>query len=221
MDFTLPKCRVFLALPFSDQYKKGLVRIQKTLTRKFSEVHWTPEPNFHLTLRFFGELSGPQIKLVLEKVAPIAAQCEPFEFSVSRLNFFGTPHRPRVLFMEPVELSAGFIKLAELLDEVFPDPQGRKLTPHVTLARFKKLEQVKVSSAQQYVRMLGEIEQGYQNGELPDWAEFAPLSETIEELVLYETVWGKKTVHYVPFYRWKLGEEGVGQEVGTEVAIGA
>ncbi|MBN9599513.1 MAG: RNA 2',3'-cyclic phosphodiesterase [Afipia sp.] len=100
-------------------------------------ARWIDPENYHVTLRFIGDIDGfaaGEIAATLERV-----NRKPFEVEVQGLVSFGgkkpravvatvTPTRPLM------ELQA---ELERLMRRFGFDPEGRKFTPHVTLARLR------------------------------------------------------------------------------------
>lgn len=102
-------------------------------------ARWIDPENYHLTLRFFGEVDYHQANDLADMLAEI--QCEPFTLTLDKLGTFGKD-RPRTLF-------AGF-QPQEALDHLHAQHEriarkaglkavSRKFTPHITLARLRDI----------------------------------------------------------------------------------
>jgi RNA 2',3'-cyclic 3'-phosphodiesterase len=100
-------------------------------------ARWIDPENYHLTLRFIGDVDDSlahEIASLLDQVNRRA-----FELAFDGLTSFGG-RRPRavVATVAPVpplaELQA---ELERLMQRVGLPPEGRKFTPHVTLARLR------------------------------------------------------------------------------------
>ena len=95
-------------------------------------ARWIDPENYHLTLRFIGDVSANEIASMLFRI-----NRKPFEVKVQGLSSFGGK-KPRavVASVEPsrplIELQA---ELERLMQRLGLNPEGRKFTPHVTLAR--------------------------------------------------------------------------------------
>jgi 2'-5' RNA ligase len=100
-------------------------------------ARWIDPENYHLTLRFIGDVDDT----VAREVAFMLGQVRrgAFEMRFEGLNSFGG-RIPRALFaaVAPtpplLELQAEHERLMQRLGL---DPEGRKYTPHVTLARLR------------------------------------------------------------------------------------
>jgi 2'-5' RNA ligase len=100
-------------------------------------ARWVEPENYHLTLRFIGDVD----EVVAREVASLLANVRrrAFELRLQGLSSFGG-RKPRAVVAsvapaEPViELQA---EHERLMRRVGLEPEGRKYTPHVTLARLR------------------------------------------------------------------------------------
>ncbi|GEC14910.1 RNA 2',3'-cyclic phosphodiesterase [Nitrobacter winogradskyi] len=100
-------------------------------------ARWIDPENYHLTLRFIGDIDG----VAANEVASVLLRVnrKPFEVTLRGLSSFGG-RKPRavVASVEPsgplVELQA---ELERLMQRCGLGAEGRKFTPHVTLARLR------------------------------------------------------------------------------------
>jgi len=101
-------------------------------------AHWAGEDQFHITLRFVGEVDGPTASDVADALADIGGA--PFTLGVRGVGHFDKGRTPTVLWAG-VENAAPLFRLHEKIDRAMvrlglpADP--RKYHPHVTLARLK------------------------------------------------------------------------------------
>lgn len=99
---------------------------------------WRREDQFHLTLRFIGEVEPQQaddIRMALDDVAFRA-----FTVRLSGLGLFGRMPVPRVLWVgveDPAPLRHLHDRIGQRLLRLGLAPEGRKYSPHVTLAHLK------------------------------------------------------------------------------------
>ena len=98
-------------------------------------ARWIDPENYHVTLRFIGDIDGMSANEIASMLFRVNRK--PFEVKVQGLQSFGGK-KPRavVASVEPcrplIELQA---ELERLMQRLGLDPEGRKFTPHVTLAR--------------------------------------------------------------------------------------
>jgi RNA 2',3'-cyclic 3'-phosphodiesterase len=98
-------------------------------------ARWIDPENYHVTLRFIGDIDGMSANEIASMLFRINRK--PFEVKLQGLHSFGG-RKPRavVAAVEPsrplIELQA---ELERMMQRMGLDPEGRKFTPHVTLAR--------------------------------------------------------------------------------------
>jgi 2'-5' RNA ligase len=133
--------RLFTALEIPPEIGQSLSLLRGGLPG----ARWIDPENYHLTLRFIGDIDdvlAREIALLLDKV-----KRKPFDLRFDRLSAFGG-RRPRAVIaaVQPVtplvELQA---ELDRLLRRVGLEPEGRKFTPHVTLARLRDSSSMQVA----------------------------------------------------------------------------
>jgi RNA 2',3'-cyclic 3'-phosphodiesterase len=108
-------------------------------------ARWIDPENYHLTLRFIGDVDGViarEIALLLDQV-----NRRGFQIKIDRLASFGG-RRPRAVFAG-VAPTAPLTELQadheRLLQRMGLEPEGRKFTPHVTLARLRDSSSAQVA----------------------------------------------------------------------------
>jgi 2'-5' RNA ligase len=98
-------------------------------------ARWIDPENYHVTLRFIGDIDGISANEIASLLVRINRK--PFEVTVQGLSSFGG-RKPRAVVanIAPsrplIELQA---ELERLMQRIGLDPEGRKFVPHVTLAR--------------------------------------------------------------------------------------
>jgi 2'-5' RNA ligase len=136
------KIRAFLALDPPGEVLREIATIQNRL-RKFiqGDIRWVRPEGIHLTLKFFGELSGDDVANIATVVEKAAEKEMPFSFAIGGAGLFPDSHRPRVLWLGmngDVERLRVFQKGLEqaLLQVGFPCEE-RPYRPHLTLGRIR------------------------------------------------------------------------------------
>ena len=100
-------------------------------------ARWIDPENYHLTLRFIGDVDHAVARDVAQVLG--AVERRPFEIALNGLEHFGGK-KPRAV----IAMVAANGRLAELqaeheriLQRIGLPPEQRKFTPHVTLARLR------------------------------------------------------------------------------------
>ncbi len=125
--------RLFIGLEIPARVAQSLAMMRGGLPG----ARWIDPENYHLTLRFIGDIDGG----LARDIAGLLARVEraPFELRLDGLSSFGG-RKPRavVAAVPPVgplmDLQA---EQERLLQRLGLEPEGRKYTPHVTLARLR------------------------------------------------------------------------------------
>jgi len=107
---------------------------------------WVQAEQMHLTLRFIGEVDGGMLRDIKEALAEIKAPA--FFLEVKGLGFFPPRKTPRVLWagVEPVQEAGGLRnRIENVLVRMGLEPEGRKYSPHITLARLHDAPLARVS----------------------------------------------------------------------------
>ena len=138
--------RLFTALEIPARVGESLAMMRGGLPG----ARWIDPENYHLTLRFIGDIDDAlahEIAGLLSRV-----QRRPFELRLEGLSSFGG-NKPRAVVAPASPVSTLMELQAEqerLLQRLGLAPEGRKFTPHVTLARLRD------SSSRQVAEYLSE-----------------------------------------------------------------
>ncbi len=125
--------RLFTGLEIPDDIGQSLSSLRGGLPG----ARWIDPENYHVTLRFIGDIDGRAANEIASTLVRINRK--PFEVSLRGLSSFGSK-KPRAVVASVVpsrplmELQA---ELERLMQRVGLDPEGRKFIPHVTLARLR------------------------------------------------------------------------------------
>ena len=100
-------------------------------------ARWIDPENYHLTLRFIGDVDGGVGRDVMQMLDDVRRP--PFDIVLDRLDQFGGK-KPRSVFVgarQNSELAELQSEHERLLQRIGLPPESRKFTPHVTLARLR------------------------------------------------------------------------------------
>jgi 2'-5' RNA ligase len=126
--------RLFVALPFPSELQDRLA----LLSGGIPGARWTMADNFHLTLRFIGEVDRHGYDDVVAALGHVRAA--GFDLVLRGLDQFGKGEKARSLWIG-VEKNPALLHLHERIEAVLTRaglaPETRKFTPHVTLARLQ------------------------------------------------------------------------------------
>lgn len=126
--------RCFVAIPLPKRVKRELIDLQQPIKK----LRWQKMDQFHLTLKFLGDVSGDNIEALQTELSNIKRPA--FSLSLEGFGYFPKGKNPRVLWAGIEENSA----LKTLRDKVEKkcvsagfEAEERPFKPHITLGRMK------------------------------------------------------------------------------------
>jgi 2'-5' RNA ligase len=125
--------RIFTGL----EIPKNVAQALSMLRGGLPGARWIDSENYHVTLRFIGDVDDQVEREVASMLGRVRRR--PFELRVDALSSFGG-RRPRAVIATLAQTAALMELQAEherLMQRVGLEPEGRKYTPHVTLARLR------------------------------------------------------------------------------------
>ncbi len=169
--------RLFVAIDLPDSVKERLA----LLCCGLPGARWVAPEQIHLTLRFIGEVDGGLFLDIRDALTEIAGKS--FSLGLSGVGFFPPRGKPRVVWVG-LQKNESLLKLRNRMEsrlvDVGLEPEGRKFSPHITLARLKKTPTIKI------VRFL------------ESHSHFCTSSFSVENFHLYSSVLGRKgAVHRI------------------------
>lgn len=134
--------RLFIGFPIPGVQRQRLEMLQSGL----KGARWIDPENFHATLRFIGEADGIEAKAL--HLALQAVEAPPFEVLIADLGTFGRP--PKSLWAGVRSAPADALgHLAQIIESAVVragfQPERRKFSPHVTLARLRGVSAAKLA----------------------------------------------------------------------------
>lgn len=175
--------RLFVALALPTLVKTQL----GALAGGIPGAKWVPPENYHLTLRFIGEIEPWQAEDVDAALAAIRSP--RFDLALAGIGTFEKGGRIQSLHV-PAERSEALARLQAkvetALQRIGLEPERRRFQPHVTLARTDKAETFKLISFVQ------------------THALFRLPPVPVEHFTLFSSHLGKDSPHYVPEVEYEL-----------------
>jgi 2'-5' RNA ligase len=125
--------RLFSGIEIPDDIRQVLAELRQPLPA----TRWIEPENFHITLRFAGDITPPVANEFDANLSNISF--DPFPVRITGLSTFGGDE-PRTLFAA-IEMTNALQDLARANEMAARraglPPDGRRFVPHVTLARFQ------------------------------------------------------------------------------------
>lgn len=133
--------RVFFAVNLSDNTKDRIADAIRAIGIYDPPWRWVARDNFHVTLKFLGDVPPEQVTGLTEVVNEACRSISPFSITFGELGGFPNLKQPRVLFYRIVDGARLLARLAEHVDEsltaVGVEKEHRPFRAHVTVARVK------------------------------------------------------------------------------------
>jgi RNA 2',3'-cyclic 3'-phosphodiesterase len=137
--------RLFIAIPIPETVRAELRRLQLELQPLLppQTVRWTRPEQFHLTLKFLGNVPATRTDALSETIRAVCATTPPMRLRAEDTGFFPNHSSPRVFWVDIKNADGLLMEFQQRLEaavEPFAEkPEPKKFTAHVTLARFEQL----------------------------------------------------------------------------------
>lgn len=131
------KIRVFFAIEFNDQVKQYLYGIQQQIMQHSLKGNFTHIENFHLTLKFIGEVEPEKITNLQKAVDETAVMHKCFDLNFGGIGCFSRGDK-KIIWLgleRNIELKQLYQKLAEVLQKYGYSNDEDEYRPHITLGR--------------------------------------------------------------------------------------
>lgn len=150
--------RLFAAVQIPDEIKESLEKFRDGMSRRLKQarsVKWVKTENFHLTLKFFGEIEESRLQDLQKSLLESAKEQKSFSAMVQGIGYFPNAERPRVLWVGILDPANKLRSLAESieLNTVSSNfsPSDKPFSAHLTLARFTAAPSVQfIDAAKEY-----------------------------------------------------------------------
>ncbi len=141
--------RCFIAVDLPEEAKNELRRLQQQIRKSDVKASFTKE--FHITLKFLGELTPPTVEEVKKKLG--SCRFKKITASLDRIGVFPSESRIRVVWVG-VEPEEEILKLRKQVDEMLQADFAKEkdFKAHITLARVKY-----AGNKEKFLQMLKEI----------------------------------------------------------------
>jgi 2'-5' RNA ligase len=185
--------RLFLAFDIAPDVRARVTEMQERLKQTGADVKWVEPVNFHLTVKFIGDITDtllPEVEAGAQELAAFEG-AKAFRFRVFGGSFF--PKRgPQIktLFAGVTSGANEWKVIAGQAQEVFAPlgvPKEGNLAPHVTLGRVRSQ------------RNMDDLRQAVQTEAETDCGE-----QAASELVLVQSTLDPRGATYKEVRRWPL-----------------
>lgn len=166
--------RAFIAIDLDPQVIENIRRTIEDLKPLIPGVRWVSAKNFHLTLKFLGDVEESLIDNVSAALSGALCPFPRLSINAKGLGVFPNLRRPRILW---VGLAGNALTTLAARVESALEPLGfaagqRPFTPHLTIGRWRQIDRPP--------KTLGEA--------LASWRNRNFGESTVDKMVLYQSV---------------------------------
>ncbi len=185
--------RCFIAIEVPDCIQQVFEETQNALKSSISKASWTRFGNFHLTLKFLGDVKQDRISEICDTIENVSKKHETFTLDFGGIGAFPNMLRPRVLWIGLSHGKADTTELARAINSELAHlgfKYDSRFHPHVTLTRLRKhvnLERLK-SLFQKYQTLQDAL-------------------MTVDEVTLVKSDLHPSGAVYTPIKKFQLGRE--------------
>lgn len=138
----MDKLRCFVAVDFREELKKALVQVRNELKKWPARVKWVEPENYHLTLKFLGDVAAGDIPVIIDALGRAVAGQPALRLELTGVGAFPDMKRPRVIWYGIGGDIGALQSLHQAIDHGLRNLgiPGEKGTyrPHLTLGRVKE-----------------------------------------------------------------------------------
>lgn len=134
--------RLFVALDIPEPVRENLVEVRQRFTTPESRMKWVPSENFHVTLKFIGEVAQGKVDAISNALRDVRTS-GLVEVVFRGLGWYWNAKGFGLLLatIDPSDsLTTLANKIGRQLEPLGMAPETREYRPHLTLARCKPLE---------------------------------------------------------------------------------
>ena len=134
---------MFIAIPIPEPVRDEIICVQRELQPLVPRnvVRWARPDQFHLTLRFLGDVPVAGLEKLKESVNAVCRNARPLSLRAEGVGFFPNPRSPRVIWVGIDDREGFLVDLQKQIETVAgqfsSEPGEKNFTGHVTLGRLK------------------------------------------------------------------------------------
>ena len=165
--------RAFIAVEIDSATASRIAAAIEQVKPRIGAIRWVGAGNFHLTLKFLGNIDESRIEPVGAALANALRPFPRLTINAKGLGVFPNPKRPRVLWVGLVgsQLVSLQAKVESALTPLGFAPKEKTFTPHLTIGRWRQGERADRTLEQ----------------ELGKWSDYEFGASPIDEVILFQS----------------------------------
>jgi RNA 2',3'-cyclic 3'-phosphodiesterase len=137
----MEEIRSFIAIEIPEPIRQRLGDLQEKLRQASADVKWVRPEGIHLTLKFLGNISLPDVERLAQSLSSVIGTQESFDLRIVGLGGFPNDRNPRVIWVGLDRGAEKACSLQRVIEEEtrkarFPS-ENRAFQPHLTLGRVR------------------------------------------------------------------------------------
>lgn len=166
--------RAFIAVEIAPATISLIAETIDQLRPHVSGIRWVAPANFHLTLKFLGNIDENQIEPIVQALTDALRPFPRCTINAKGVGVFPSVKRPRVLWvgLNGSQLISLAAKVESALAPLGFVSEGRTFTPHLTIGRWRETD-----------RTDRRLEQA-----LDKWSNFDFGQSPVDEVILFQSV---------------------------------
>jgi len=166
--------RTFIAVDIDPQVRENISRAIGQLRARVLGVRWIAPANFHLTLKFLGDVEQTRIEAISAALDERLRPFPRFTINAKGLGVFPDLRRPRIMWISLAgnELAMLAAQVESALLPLEFAPEKRKFSPHLTIGRWRQTDRPS--------KTLGQ--------ELASWKDYEFGATRVDEVILFQSV---------------------------------
>ena len=143
---SMEKLRLFIAISIPEPVRDEIIRVQREmqLLAPRGAARWTRPDQFHLTLRFLGDVPVAGLEQLKESVNAVCRSARPLRLRAEGVGFFPNPHSSRVVWVGIDDKEGLLVDLQKRIETAVrpftAEPGAENFAGHATLGRLKNLK---------------------------------------------------------------------------------
>jgi 2'-5' RNA ligase len=166
--------RAFIAIDIDPQVRENISHAIGQLRSQVLGVRWIAPANFHLTLKFLGDIEQAQIETIGAVLKERLRPFPRFTINAKGLGVFPDLRRPRIMWIGLAgnELATLAAQVESALLPLGFAPEKRNFTPHLTVGRWRQTDRPSKTLGQELESL-----KDYQFG-----------ASNVDEVILFQSV---------------------------------
>jgi len=159
-DSSTEKLRLFVAMPMPEAVRNEISGVQQEMQRLVPRdaVRWTKPEQFHLTLRFLGDVPVERVAALQEAVHAVCRGSPALRLRAQGTGFFPNARSPRVIWAGVNDGEGHLVDLQKKIEAVvrlFTKESGtERFAGHVTVGRVKFLKRPEIEKLAEHAQVV-------------------------------------------------------------------